>query len=242
MPSVRRFTARGTKRFRKYFHGRVDGAPQAVPEELLNGLVTTEPLSYAREIESRLFESRYQFGCYLVEVLQDCPSEMISEDDGLWNWLTAFYFESLFPSPRGAKEESRYIFRSNDRLKWYRHLVRTNWDLVRTHGDTARVVLSGAINELGDEIEQLISRQDFRANRPLLDAAKLLFFVEDDDGQGRLARGARDKDPAVGTLRRFITITQQLLLTHDIYAMSPKEILGLLPGEFDRWKPDSPNE
>lgn len=236
MATVRRFTDLGTRRFRKFFHKRVEGSETPIPNELLTGENTSEPLSYAKEIQERTFASRYDFGEYLVDVFENCPTQKIAEDAGLWNWLTAFYFEHLFPSPRGAKEETRYVFRRRDRLKWYRHLVRTNWDLVRTHGEIAKLVLSGSINELGDEIEQLVSRQDFRANRPLLEAATSLYYIEAEDGVGKLAKGARDKDPATGTIRRFITVMQQLLLTHDIYAMSPEVIVELLPDEFDRWR------
>jgi len=40
-----------------------------------------------------------------------------------------------------------------------------------------------------------------------------------------------------GTLYRFIDVIQQLDLTYDLYSMNGEEILGLLPPEFDRWRP-----
>ena len=42
------------------------------------------------------------------------------------------------------------------------------------------------------------------------------------------------KKKSPGTLFRFIDVIQQLDLAY--YSMSGKDIIGLLPPEFDKWK------
>ncbi|MFH1977184.1 MAG: hypothetical protein ABIJ52_16800 [Pseudomonadota bacterium] len=44
------------------------------------------------------------------------------------------------------------------------------------------------------------------------------------------------KKKTPGTLFRFIDVIQPLDLTYDLYSMSGKDIIGLLPPEFDKWK------
>ena len=38
-------------------------------------------------------------------------------------------------------------------------------------------------------------------------------------------------------MRRLITVIQQLDFNYDLYGMRAEEILGLLPAEFDAWRP-----
>jgi hypothetical protein len=40
-----------------------------------------------------------------------------------------------------------------------------------------------------------------------------------------------------GTLLRFIDVVQQLDLNFDLYSMNAEALIGLLPSEFDAWKP-----
>lgn len=40
-----------------------------------------------------------------------------------------------------------------------------------------------------------------------------------------------------GNLRPLITVVQQLDFNYDLYGMRAEEILRLLPGEFDGWRP-----
>ena len=42
--------------------------------------------------------------------------------------------------------------------------------------------------------------------------------------------------PGPGTLRRFVHVLQQLDVTYDVYGMSGRAILDLLPSEFDAWR------
>ena len=80
--------------------------------------------------------------------------------------------------------------------------------------------------------DKLAGRQTLITNRGILDAARLMYFNESGN---RPKRGALGREKTPGTLLRFIDVVQQLDLTYDLYSMSGREILKLLPPEFDRW-------
>ena len=80
--------------------------------------------------------------------------------------------------------------------------------------------------------------QDLIANRGVLDAASLLYF---DEETKQLKPGCQPSHPRAGTVRRFVRVLQQLDLTHDVYGMSGKEIVTILPNEFDAWRDAGPS-
>jgi hypothetical protein len=94
--------------------------------------------------------------------------------------------------------------------------------------------LLDTIDKLGDIWEQLASRQEIITNLGILGTATLLYL---DTKKDRPKRGAASTKRKPGTLRRFVDLIQQLDLTYDLYSMQPTEILGLLPAEFDGWRP-----
>ena len=61
-----------------------------------------------------------------------------------------------------------------------------------------------------------------------------------DRSRGLPKRGAQGAAEHPGTLRRFVRVLQQLDLTYDIYGMSGKTIVDLLPPEFDAWRGPRP--
>lgn len=138
---LRRLNIQGMQRFRDYLRGGGDGP---VPTHLLDSPDTSEPLEKAVFIAPRTFQDRYEFGCHLNTLLSPLDFTEISHDRGLWSALGLFWFDSLCPRDktgrRDPKEEYRYIL-SDDYRHYYRHLVRTPWQLVRDHGENARFLL-----------------------------------------------------------------------------------------------------
>lgn len=81
-------------------------------------------------------------------------------------------------------------------------------------------------------VAQLASRQEIIASPSLMAAITTLYFNPATD---RLKAGAAGKGP--GSARRVADVIQQFDLTWDVYGMDPSKFLGLLPSEFDRFKP-----
>ena len=82
--------------------------------------------------------------------------------------------------------------------------------------------------------QQLASRMQVVSNHSLVEVVDRLYYDSAPNGTGRPKRGALTRTRP-GNLRRLVAVIQQFDLTYDLYAMSPDEILDLLPDEFTRW-------
>lgn len=130
-------------------------------------------------------------------------------------------------------ELARHIL-SQHAQKYYRHLLAGPYRLLQIHGENARVFLCGPLPQHGDFSEQLASRMQLISNRSLIEVVDRLYYDLSAEGTGHPKRGALTRTRP-GNLRRLVAVIQQFDLTYDLYAMSPDEILELLPHEFTRW-------
>jgi hypothetical protein len=158
----------------------------------------------------------------------------------LWTALSLCWFDQLCPADangyRKVDKGYRYVL-SSDFRHYYRHLVRSPWQLVRDHGENAKFLLlaraedNHPLRRHGDILEQLGGTQSIIRSQSIIAAAASLYA---DPATGRPKRGAASKRR--GSIRRFARILRQLDLTYDPSHMSAKEFTALLPSEFDDWK------
>lgn len=226
----------GVMRFRSYIRGLTAGTAQAPPVYLLADPAFTEQATARVRIDDAGWEGRLELARWLDRRLNPLtPAEL--EHEGLWSWLSLRLFDRLCPqAPDGTRVPGRdYRFiPSPDYRHRYRHLVRAPFELFRRHGERARVFLGADLARHGDVMEQVASRIEFVENPGIVEALDLLYF---DNAAGALKRGATNR-ARPGTLRRFVSVIQQLDLTYDLFSMSGPAILALLPPEFDEWRPD----
>lgn len=234
---LKRLNAAGLARFSEYIAG---GALLPPPLDLLDSPETSEPLSRAIVPGTGLFNNRYDFGVYLNTLLRDLPAQEISNDTGLWSALALVWFDRICPldsrGQRDVKEEYRYIL-SEDYRHYYRHLIRSPWQLVRDHGKHAQFLLVSPRDQThplsvhGEILEQFGGRQQVLASVPIIRAASRLYL---DPATGKPRSGVAGSGR--GSARRFGLVLRQLDLTYDPAAMSDEQFLDILPGEFERWK------
>jgi hypothetical protein len=239
MPSVlSRFTPRGIDEFTKWI-GR--GAPGDVAKELLEGAEFVQQLALEPQMPQTVFADRYEFGVALVELLNGYDQQQISFDYGLWSWLAAYYFEQLCPRNEEGKRALRkdYVYVLGQSRTYYRHLVRTPWYLVKTHGERCRFLLlsqtsspEAPLSRQSSLLEELAGRQ-FVISSPALVAAAARLYSDARTGEPRRGAGAKGS----GSPRRLALIANQLALTYDIHNMPADRLLQLLPEEFGtRWR------
>lgn len=227
-----RFTPRGIDEFGKWI---ALGAPGMVPLGLLSDPEYAVPQENGIGIAPQPFASRYDFGRYLADALQPLAQHAIAYDRALWSWLAAAFFEQIAPrNAQGSRQLRRpYVYVPEDSRKYYRHLVRTPWYLVATHGERCRYLL---LPEPGDDaplsrqrslLETLAARQFLIASPTLIEAAGRLYV---DARTGAPKRGFASKRG--GSPARLALIANQLSLTHDIHTMPVERFLDLLPEEF----------
>jgi len=235
---LRRFTENGSRRFEDFLDLLSDDPPPSVPRKLLKNDDATEVIEPAVELdESIIFESRLKCAEYLHNNLQVLGMHGVDSDVGMWSWLALFYFDQLCPEhPDGSRspgKRSRWVLVGENHRLYYRHLLAGPYRIYRAHASSpedAFVVLRGPLNIPGELVEQLSSSNRFVSNVGILGAARSL-YVND---RGGVKRGAASKGP--GSARRLVEVLNQFDLTYDLYAMNQKDLLGLLPEEFDRFK------
>ena len=102
----------------------------------------------------------------------------------------------------------------------------------RLNPDNALILLGGPFGSHGEVVEQFASRLEIVTNRGLIESVTTLYW----DTKGKkLRRGAGGKD--AGSARRLADVLLQFDVTWDLYSLSADGLLGLLPREFDRFRP-----
>jgi hypothetical protein len=234
---LRRLNETGIGKFAEYLSG---GAIGTRPLHLLIHPDTSEPLVVAIKLVQRDYPNRYEFGRDLTMRLSSLDPATISNDRGLWTWLALYLFDQLSPPDLNGKrkldKQYRYIL-SSDYRHYYRHSVRTPWQLNRDHGPNSRFLLlatnDGAdpLRRHGDILEQLGGTQSIIRSRPIIAEASRLYS---DPLSGRPKKGAAGKGG--GSIRRFARVLRQLDLTFDPELMPPGGLSAVLPPEFEGWK------
>ena len=237
---IRKLNEEGIRRFGEWLDA---GASGAAPVELLSSPETSVPLGDSIIAPKKGFADRYEFGAYLNDILRPLEKSGISTDRGLWTALALHWFDELCPPRKGGvrklDKSYRYIL-SDDYRHYYRHLVRSPWQLVHDHGEHARFLLTSPresdrpLSVHGEILEQFGGRQQVLGNRQLIAEASRLYL---DPETGRPRKGAAGS--GAGSARRFGMVLRQLDLTYDAAWMEDGKLLDILPAEFDRWKKEA---
>lgn len=240
MPTtVRRLTQRGEERFLAYLARLREGEVAEPPRHLLSDPASAAEVPVDLAVEVPRFRSRLEVGKYLWNQLKPLGSEVLDRDRGLWAWLSLFYFDQVCPpGPGGARrpgQDYRHVPDFGYRFR-HRHLLFGPFDVYRRHGIRSILLLTGLPSSESAIYHEIAARMDLIANRGVIDAAMLMYF---DPRRLEPKRGVQAARAAPGTIRRFVRVLQQLDMTYDIYGLSGREILDLLPEEFDRWQPAS---
>ena len=172
---------------------------------------------------------------YLQRQLSPLEKPEVDYSAGLWAWLSLFYFDQVCPPLSSGQRKPGELVRhvpSQHAWKYYRHLLAGPYRLLTLHGQNARVFLHGPLPQHGDFSEQLASRTKEIGNKSLIEAVDDLYF---DESQGQPKRGALTRTRS-GNVRRLVKVIDQFDLTYDLYAMTSRQILDLLPSEFASWK------
>ena len=236
--AIRKFSDEGIEQFRRYLAELKEGSTSSPPFHLLYDSAISKPINDKAQIENKEFATRLELAKYLDDALAEIESDSIETDANLWGWLSLFYFDQTCPAQKnGTRKPGRD----------YRHILEAGYPYGHNHL-LAGAYLVYSVYGLGNELSklllytlpqiesgfhhQLAQRQSIITNRRLLEAANILYFNTKED-KPKFGAIAKNKP---GTLYRFIDVIQQLDLNYDLYSMSGKEVIELLPAEFDKWK------
>ena len=88
------------------------------------------------------------------------------------------------------------------------------------------------MHQLGDFTEQIASRRELAICAPVIETLNTLYYSH----ERKMYKLGSSSSGKPGTLRRFIRVIQQLSVNYDFHNMSSKDIIDLLPFEFNRFK------
>jgi hypothetical protein len=231
---VRALTSTGLEQFRAYLAQIRGGANVEPLWSLLEDPAATEELSRDVSVEPRWFSSRWSVGEYLNAQLAALPPREVEGNRGLWAWLSLYYFDQVCP-PRPVRkpgQDYRHVPDFSFRHR-YRHLLYGPYAVYRRHRGHAILLLAGPLRNEQTIYHEITSRLDLIASQGVIEALNALYL---DRKKGTPKPGAQAGAQRAGAVRRFVQVLQQLDVTYDIYGISGKEILNLLPPEFDVWR------
>lgn len=226
----------GIERFRAYLARLRSGASLGAPRQLLEDPGCTTELSVVVEIDHGEFVTRLELGRYLCEILRPLPVREVEGNGGLWAWMSLFYFDRVCPVGEDGRRRPGQDYRHIPDFSYrhrHRHLLYGPYQVYRRHGEHSLLLLSGPVHSESGIYHEIASRQDLISNRGVIEAAMMLYL---DPVRASPKPGSQDSHGRPGTVRRFVRVLQQLDVTYDIYGMSGKQILALLPREFDPWR------
>lgn len=228
---LRRLTASGMGLFAERL-ASAEGSSRPFLDGLATDASLSEPVGDV-EVEAAALagKSRLDAAAYLDATLASLSDP--ERDPGLWAWLSLFFFDAV--CPRDAKGRyrpggsARYIPRIDDARRVYRHRLLGPYVIFRLHRDDpyrALCVLCQPLARPGQLVERLASRPRLVASPASIGVATILYC----DRERSLRRGAS------ASVDRLSEVLAQLDRTYDVYGMSAKSLLDLLPPEFDPFK------
>ena len=237
--NLRRFNSDGISAFITYRTRLSLEANLPPPMQMLDDPALTEEIPGTIDVIKKTFTTRLEVGRFMDELLEQSGIALPEHDRGLWSWLTLFYFDEVCPPDgngnRDPQDEARLVPLLDNHQRFYRHLLVGPYLIVRAHRDNPERALALLCNPLwkpGEIVEQLASRKELVTNRGVVELATRLYY---DTSKQTFKRGAGSS--VRGAARRLAALLNQLDLTYYLYGMSADEVMGLLPKEFDRFRP-----
>lgn len=228
---VRKLNLFGREEFRKFLAEVRAGNNAQIPKGLLSDDQTSDPFDFDLEMASKTFESRYEIGVYLVDLLKNISEDFLISEHGLWDWFSLQWFDQLCPIKDGMlKPSMHYNYSlSSDYRHRSRHAIYITWQLVNKYQDDARFILS-KLDSRGEIAEQLMGRQDILTSEGVMRLASKLYF---DPDKASFKRGAAGRGE--GSVTRYIAFLQQLQINYYIDNITKDQLFSLLPSEFERF-------
>lgn len=235
---LHRFNSAGVKAFID-FRDRLNLDPALKPPtEFLEDLSLVELISGGIDVPKRTFTNRLDAGIFLNELIDEAKIQRPEHDQGLWIWLTLYFFDEVCPADgngnRKAQALERLVALVDNFQRFYRHLLLGPYLIVRAHRanpERALAMLCNPLWEPGEITAQLASRKELVTNPAVAEVATKLYYNRE---SGKFKRGAGSS--VKGAPRRLAAMLNQYDLTFYLYGMTAEEILALLPKEFDRFR------
>ncbi len=208
--------------------------------DLRNDLSLSIEIPEGKILKNQKFNSSYELGLYLNDILNGCSYRDIFMDKKMWDWITLFHFEVVFDNKMSGYNEARYILNDD----WFfrnRHLIRTPWYANYTYKENSKLFLAKEPYIGSDYLEQYISHRISEFYTPSAGIAYKLYYdkIKNKPRPGYSKKFVRKKNKKIlvkGSLGRMFDNLNQFNQIYDLWEMSEDDVINLLPKEFDYLK------
>jgi len=236
--NIRRLNTNGIKLFSDFIREAKQNSKTPVPTDYLTNDELSEPFLPQIDIRNRDVSTRLLAGHYLYELLGNVTESNVDTDEGLWAWLSLFFFDQVCPvvaAKRKISNIATLIPDPHNHQRYYRHLLAGPFFIYRLYHDNpgrAMSILCQPTETPGAVVEEIASRQELVRNCDFIQLVTRLYY---DPKTKSLRRGSGGKSG--GSARRLAkNIHEQLELTWDLKSVGADALIDLLPGEFDKFK------
>lgn len=235
MAQIRRLTPAGVSAAREFLAG-VRAAPRRsfnVPNSILLGARTSQEIPGAPEVQPRTFPTRRVAAVSLDASFASFDSRVV-DDAGMWSWLGMYYFAYTVRVANGearlSPRDEAFVINGDDPRslqRRYVHFLWSAWRLYRQHGEDAAFLLDRPLHDQGDIADRVLSNARVFNS---VGVVPLILRLYTHTGRQKTGFGHGS-----GGLRHLMRVLNQRERTHDVYAMTPDELIQILPPEFERW-------
>ena len=241
---VHEMTDEGIRAAKDYLAALRDGRRIPFPDSLLAAPQYATPVEPEIHIEQRSFDTRRDASVYLVRRLSPLGPARVFGNAHLWSWMGMFYFENIVNKDPdgnpllGRSPDIAYVIDPQGaERRTYAHRLMLAYEVYTLHMERAWFMLDEPANSLSQFTLRVASKYEAFRSVGVVDLAHRLYA---DPRTRRLKEGIGGQSRATaapGTLPRLLDLLDQLYMTYDVYGMTAKQILPLLPSEFDRFHP-----
>ena len=238
----------GLNAFRELIKNRRQGIVSSIREIAFDKKFINQT-SFKTEISlDKKFTDRYDIAVYLNRVMHYDYSDnkdSYDQDIGLWSWLALVYFDQICGDT--IRAEANYIYNTHSQRS-YRHCIFGPYYLFDRYGEYSRLHISGNIDEMGNGIEQAISRDYLMSNRVARELMTLIYADPNNKGIARknslsqiatkekqILKNGKASSQGFGGIARFSRVFQKIRLTCYVHNISSEMLLELMGDEFKQW-------
>ena len=253
---IKKFNKDGLIELRDFYHAnyKKKKADISIPSHLCADPLLTMSLDTPKYIDldkAKNFDNRYELAKYFYNLLHQSISDEELNSQGMWEWITLQYFDSVFTTSKHGwtlRRYDNYIYmpskKERDTYKmpvspqWSettgtgdRHCVRGPYIAYESFPNEAKVILNADYGSAfrGDAAEQLLARRWIKDYGIVNKVFKKVFLIPGTDSS--LKKGwSSEKGP--GSLRRYIAVVDSIMYEHNLNKMKDSDVIRELGKEF----------
>ena len=231
---VRRFNTQGIERFREFLRKAREEPTASVEWSLLQEPSLTEPMHPTTKVGPLSFQTKREAAEYLHNILRDIPKQALIDDQGLWTWLSLYFFDSICPPRDGSRKvrsDRTYIYEARNSRHFYMHLLFISWRILDVAPIHNRLLLDGSVASR-ESISEEVMKRLYLTRIPCFFELLEKIYLNPKTGRPRKGIVPTGKIAPGDLTHRLPTRIRQLEKTYDLHSLSADQLLEFLGPEF----------